>query len=102
MSDYEYPTDEELKRIKEWDGHHQELMGYVKSLWKYADWEHLKAWSQDGHTYEISTGGWSGNENIIEVLESNFVFWTMSWIQSRVGGHYIFNCKMPQDYKDEV
>ena len=57
-----YPTEDELKRIEEWDWRDPiGLMEYVYSLWKYADW----GWKREGNCYDISTGGWSGNDTRI-------------------------------------
>lgn len=83
----EYPTEEELKKIQEWpveDFHG--LMAFVKSLWAFDSW----GWSQEGDLYRISTGGWSGNEDIIGALQENTIFWLFYWQQSARGGHYIF------------
>lgn len=96
MPDNGYPTEEELERIKNWDYTEGwlHLMAYIKSCWWRADW----GWSMtsvEGHPtrYDISTGGWSGNESIISAMQENFLFWALCWEQSRKGGHYIFNVK---------
>ena len=86
-----YPDDQELARIQVWPTEDfRGLMEYVRSLWWNADW----GWTQgmEDH-YQISTGGWSGNESIIEALEMNSLFWSMCWVSSRRGGHYEFEVK---------
>ncbi len=91
-----YPDDDELEKIINWkpdDKAFKDLMEYVYELW------HLKKWGfkQEGNTYYISTGGWSGNESIIDALtENNFMFWVVCWQSSKRGGHYVF--EIP-DYK---
>lgn len=87
MDEHGYPTKEELEKIKNWDYRDfGRLMEYVESLWKYGG----NFWEEFGNTYSISTGGWSGNEDIIEALGSNTIFWLLHWQQSSRGGHYIF------------
>ena len=82
-----YPTEEQLLKIQEYPGYDWELlMVHVEVLWEYADW----GWHRKGRTYRISTGGWSGNEDIIQALQANVMFWSLCWVQSRRGGHYIF------------
>ena len=84
----EYPTDEELEIIRNWktnDFHG--LMEYIKPLWNYADCGY---WNFENDIYSISTGGWSGNEDIIANMQENIVWWMMYWQSSRRGGHYTF------------
>ena len=83
-----YPTDKELRTMRKWPWEQGfvSFMEYVKSCWWAADW----GWSQRGHSYYISTGGWSGNESIIYAMHQNFLFWSQCWKLSRVGGHYRF------------
>jgi len=95
-----YPTEETIERIKNWDmeadGNFKMLMEFVCSEWWAADW----GWDQEGEDeYHISTGGWSGNEEIIGALKSNWMFWAMCWVQSRRGGHFIFEVKPPKEKK---
>jgi hypothetical protein len=40
--------------------------------------------------FDISTAGWSGNESLIRAMEKNSFMWATTWVQSRRGGHYIF------------
>lgn len=83
-----YPTEEELKKIEEWPyNNFEELMEYVKERWEFAD---AGYWRQEGNTYYLSTGGWSGNEDIIHALQKNVMFWAMCWYESKRGGHYKF------------
>lgn len=94
MSDeYGYPTEEEIARIKGWkfpaDGTFEQFMDYVKSVGHYWPADTF-GWSHEGREYEVSTGGWSGNEEIIAAMQDNFLFWAMCWRQSRRGGHHTF------------
>lgn len=88
-----YPTERELKRIKEWDVL-SDLMGllrFVENLWSYPDRFILKG-KRVLRLY-LSTGGWSGNEDIIRALRENHSFWWIGWQKSVVGGHYWFKFK---------
>ena len=85
-----YPTEEELAKIQNWnvdDNNVSEFMAFVKSVWWMPDW----GWVEENGKYMISTGGWSGNEDIIGAMMNNKIFWLMFWEQSRRGGHYIFS-----------
>lgn len=83
-----YPEDEVLTKVKNWHGWNDEsfhsFMAYLKDI---ADWY---VFEQKGEAYFISTGGWSGNEDVIYAMMDNHMFWGMFWNQSRRGGHYIF------------
>jgi len=87
-----YPTEEFLDSIRNWSWKNSfvDLMAHIKPYWKYSDFGY---WTQDGDTYSISTGGWSGNEDIIRALKENGIFWSICWYSSRRGGHYEFEIK---------
>jgi len=100
-----YPTDDALNLIENW--HFSDAKGFfdfVKSIWWSSDWGWSvviggKDWFTDIELkpetvrFHISTGGWSGNESIIKAMEKNEMMWFMNWVQSRRGGHYIFELK---------
>lgn len=101
-----YPTDYCLGLIKEW--HWSDSKGwfdFIKSVWYMASWgwkegeaDHEYRKDEKVYLYKISTAGWSGNEAIIKAMERNDWMWHLNWVQSRRGGHYIFELK---DIKDE-
>ena len=84
-----YPDEAELKQIREWpwqdfDG----LMEFVKDLWRYPE-----RFKRTGNDYYLSTGGWSGNESLIEALQLNLMFWGCCWEKSERGGHFYFTIR---------
>jgi hypothetical protein len=102
-----YPTEGALNIIRNWwvgpDGEFDntktfsELMDFIKSVWWAPDygWHETKEphelWSEKiMNRWYISTGGWSGNEDIINAMQDTGFLWSLNWVQSRRGGHYIF------------
>jgi hypothetical protein len=96
-----YPTDRALEAIEKW--HWDDIPGwfkFIEGLWAYHDfgWNEKNEphdWDKDKivHRYYISTAGWSGNESIIRAMQRNEMMWHLNWVQSRRGGHYIFELK---------
>jgi len=107
MPDIEgYPTKSELKTIEEWKYGQsvQDLIEHIKSIWWKPDWGfRLKnGRDRDGERVKrlfLSTGGWSGNEDIVECLAGTD-FWALYWECSYRGGHYIFEIPQ-QDYQQK-
>lgn len=100
-----YPTEKELRRIKEWP--YTDLLGWftcIKSCWWAADWGWtegvVKEAGRVSRRYQISTGGWSGNESIINAMHANHWAWFFSWLSSRRGGHFSF--EHPAEYASLV
>ena len=89
--DGDYPTEEELQELKEWPSSGsnrsrcEHLLDLAKDLWIYEDY-----FSREGDHYHVSTGGWSGHEDVIDALASNYIFWALCWQQTNRGGHYKF------------
>lgn len=94
-----YPEQDELDQITSWTGGLNELFGFLRERWHFANWgwrEEENVVAMFGHPvtrYSISTGGWSGNESLIAAFERNNLAWHFTWVQSRVGGHYVFEVK---------
>jgi hypothetical protein len=98
LDDDGYPTAAAEKTIAAWSyTDFRGLMEYVRQAWHFGDW----GWNESDETidgkavrrYNISTGGWSGNETLIDALQDNRLFWMMCWQQSRRGGHYVFEIR---------
>jgi hypothetical protein len=83
------PDETELQRVREWP--YADLPGlleFVHERWSYPDY-----WREEGDVLHASTGGWSGNESLIDALQENRMFWALCWISSRRGGHFEFDLK---------
>lgn len=85
----DYPSDDDLKRLREWDAADADgWFAFAKEVGNY--WPDDQYWDEVDGRYYISTGGWSGNEDIIAAMRENFVLWHMWWESLRRGGHYSF------------
>jgi hypothetical protein len=99
-----YPTEQALEIVEKWNW--DDIPGwfqFIKGIWHFSEWgwkekDEPHEWSENHsqykdrivHRYYISTGGWSGNESIIRAMQENSMMWHLNWVQSRRGGHYIF------------
>lgn len=82
-----YPTDKMLESISAYLGNWNEFMQKLQPLFsKYGrcEYRHIDK------TWEVSTGGWSDNESIINAMQENMLFWQMTWRLSKRGGYYEF------------
>jgi len=85
-----YPTNDELEKIKKWDfglfeeENIREFVEYIQELWHYPNYAVFS-----GKTLILHTIGWSGNEDIIRVLQET-LFWKLFLEKSVRGGHYYF------------
>lgn len=88
-----YPTEETLRTIEALPfGTREErnaFSHFVIAAWncEYGTISHGHA----GTTLSMSTGGWSGNESIIQALANNFAFWSLAWLLSKRGGRHEFS-----------
>jgi hypothetical protein len=96
--DYDgYPLSEDVKILRDWPFEHgyRGLMKLLQETWWAEDWGFRdKGWVTNRYgrrvrRFRLSTGGWSGNEETIDELSRNFIFWSQCWVETRRGGHYL-------------
>lgn len=89
LDQYGYPTEETFGLIKNYDDWNDpyKMVDFLKSIWHWPDYL-----THRGRTLVLHTGGWSGNESIIQILMET-MWWNLYWQKSTRGGHYWF--KLP-------
>lgn len=87
-----YPTEEELTKIREWPT--DDIKGLFDFIEDECWWTPEFGFKRNGEIIELHTGGWSGNEEIIDSIQHNKnLIWMFTWEESRRGGHYKFKNK---------
>lgn len=84
----EYPTEEQLRAIREaspFEFSLPEIVELIREAWSY-----YGKLEFDGKKLFLATGGWSGNEDIISAMQDNIGFWTQYWKKSERGGGFTF------------
>ena len=103
-----YPTMETLNKIRRWPlNDFKGMMEFIKPIWKYSDegyWSEIDYECEEfkGTRYNLSTGGWSGNEDLVQAMGENGMFWILCWYQSQRGGHFIFEVREPEDNQKQI
>ena len=69
------------------------FIGVIEGEWWAADWGFKKTKRGRKLYLQLHTGGWSGNEDIINSLERNKWFW-IHLNKEMVGGHYWFRFEL--------
>lgn len=106
-----YPDDDDLKRVKDWDAiaDPKGLFLFVADLWKYDDYKKMSVGrhgflkDREVIRLEFHTGGWSGNEDLMDaLLNGNGVMGVgdMFLNEWRRGGHYYF--EIPKEYNEDT
>lgn len=88
-----YPTEETLGTIERWEirtlADAQKLMDFVgeatKAYGRYDVEETPK-----GQRVTFATGGWSGNESVMQALGNNHMVTAMYWESSHRGGKHVY------------
>ena len=85
----EYPTEEQLLSLSHYDVIGKNLSGIADEIRECYNEDYGKIGFENGQLYLV-TGGWSGNEDVIDALSRNVVFWATYWQKSERGGGYWF------------
>lgn len=101
---YGYPTDEWIYFLKNYvPDDSLTLIKFVEILlpkgWYMSEWGYRLHRKYKGRRrLELHTGGWSGNEEIIQTILSNIhlTHFDMQYVMWKVGGHYYFQIKDPE------
>lgn len=89
-----YPTEDTIYIIEKWKAttdplSFKLLLEFIEPIFeKYGTINKL----ENGFT-SINTGGWSGCEEAINAMNSNYMFWSFCWQLSKRGGYYEFDFK---------
>ena len=95
-----YPTEEALRTIREWppERTYGRLLDAIGQCWRWPAYfrksprrRHVNGVSR--RRWRVSTGGWSGHEDVIGALMDNRLFWAICWVSSERGGHYVFETR---------
>jgi hypothetical protein len=99
-----YPTDLARAVILLWPQRdYATLYKFIEDIWWCPEWGWREPEAQTeasreladspaahGMRYRISTGGWSGNEDLLRTMQDNYGFWVRHYYSHRRGGHYEF------------
>ena len=101
LDDNGYPTEEFLSMIKEWTDESEtsleDLLDMIEECWCHRSLAFKRRQPRKGiQTIEMHTAGWSGNEDIINAIQSNLwlTHFRLRYVKWIVGGHYWFKLKL--------
>lgn len=96
LDENNYPDEASLKQIRGWDIFKQGVQGLLGLVEENTNWASRQIGISGKRVirFEYHTGGWSGNEDVIDALHHNVLFWSMFWEKSTKGGHYYFKIKL--------
>ena len=96
MSDNRDPSEDEIKRIENWSvSDPLGLLEFIRPLWEPYGCLRISG-KRVKHVY-MATGGWSGNEDIVDALHrsGSMLFWLLYWEKSARGGAFWFKIPPP-------
>jgi len=96
-----YPTKKALETISKWtvkDNSIKEFIEFLQDIWNWGDQMLTvkkgfseRQFKRSVMKIEMHTGGWSGNESIIEAIEKQeYGLFFSYWKKTERGGHYYF------------
>lgn len=93
----EYPTTREIIELRTLatSGKAMPVIDYLDEVYNLDCGKIIYNNTKHSWTLIIITGGWSGNEDIINTL-SETMFWMLHWQKSERGGRYTFKGDIPK------
>ena len=88
----EYPEESDLEQIRKWDAIN-DAFKLVKFIQEICWCDAVKIKGKRVWRVEFHTWGWSGNEDIIQALRENQMFFAIYWLKTLRGGHYYFKVR---------
>lgn len=89
-----YPTEEALNQLRSFkltDDTIALFLLLLQETWWRSEWGIDKKRQYRGFIrLTLHTGGWSGNEDIIDALQENTVLWNSIYLSRKPGGHWQF------------
>lgn len=83
----EYPEPEDLDALSFWPmAKAAEWVDTARRIW----WAGDTLTRRTSRRLYLSTGGWSGNEDIVGAMRSS-PLWSMCWLSSHRGGHHVLD-----------
>ena len=81
-----YPTDETIRAIEQWEPRDFDgLFAFIE-----AAWNDCGSVISIGDQVSLVTGGWSGNEEIVDALGRNRIADMLYWESSHRGGLHVY------------
>jgi hypothetical protein len=90
-----YPSKDGLKLLSDWNVVREDvstLLIVIEKMWRGNKSAYKLTGNRVQHL-ELHTGGWAGNEEIIDALIQNTIFWGRYWRTQKQGGHYFFTIR---------
>ncbi len=97
-----YPSEEDLYKIRHWD--FKDVRGLFDFIEQNEGMHQYGSFTRtilpDGRErIRIATGGWSGNEDMMNMLEQNFIIFGSYWQLSARGGLEVYIIPAPKEEK---
>ena len=102
---YGYPSKATLELIEAWPIEDaagagvQAWLSYCREAWNHGVWELGQVTPEERSVFRVAdgawihrcaTGGWSGNESVLEAMSAHLPFWSLVFIARGRGGEYWF------------
>lgn len=107
--DGEYPSEESVAALAALDlcdyRACEIVLARLQSVWRLGDYfkrgparrpPGQKTWAPR-RKWRVSTGGWSGHEDLIDALRQARGFWALCFWSERRGGHYVFETRVLEE-----